>query len=209
MVIAFIKLVEGKSPKTKMSTFNMNLYLDLKFSVRKYCCVLIAIMGALSSFSQSLTPSVRPAGGGYGGAGNIQLQYTIGEPLINTYNVAHQNELSLGFEQPELNIDCSVTEPCYTLPFLSQTTFDTVYIYHKLFFISPGSDYSTCDSIYFNYHVINPSSGAEVVGVTPVKFSCNGLYLADNLNALTSGNSYQIEFILYNGNRYSFNLKKR
>ena len=85
MVIAFIKLVEGKSPKTKMSTFNMNLYLDLKFSVRKYCCVLIAIMGALSSFSQSLTPSVRPAGGGYGGAGNIQLQYTIGEPLINTY----------------------------------------------------------------------------------------------------------------------------
>jgi hypothetical protein len=102
----------------------------------------------------------------------------------------------------------SISRVVYVVPFTSGINQDTLYLADSLTFTSPGYIYTSSDSVYFRYHVIDPSNGSEVVGVSPVKYTSDGFYVADNLTALTSGNSYKLEFLLYNGYRYSFTLKK-
>ena len=260
--------------------------------IKRINITIIFSLCVMLSFAQTLSPKVQPAQGGSVTGGNLQLQPTIGEPLISTFK-AGSNQISLGFEQPEMNIviDSSVVGPysssaqigipfnakgifgpgniftvqlssptgsfgsrtsigsdttqtsgtvvvnipstatssnyrmriissyppftidsifgpVYTMQFISGVNQDTIYLTDSLKFTTPQYYYTSSDSIYFSYHVIDPSSGSEVVSISPVKYTSDGYYVADNLSALTSGSSYRLEFLLYNGYRYSFNLKK-
>ena len=65
----------------------------------------LLIAGTLAGFGQTviISPTVQPAQGGYFTNGNLQLQYTIGEPINETF-IAGGYAFSLGFEQPEMNL---------------------------------------------------------------------------------------------------------
>lgn len=68
------------------------------------------------------------------------------------------------------------------------------------------TDYSYLaeDSIGLKYRILDLDTSAEVVSARDVKYSSDGYYLIDGLSVLSLGTTYQLEFILNNGNRYSY-----
>lgn len=72
-------------------------------AARKMSMVAMLLLYTIVSVAQTMSPSVQPAQGGYLTGGNLQMQFTVGEPLIQTFTAGGQ-EFSLGFEQPEMNL---------------------------------------------------------------------------------------------------------
>lgn len=72
---------------------------------------LILILGAIAcsqlltvdSFSQTISPKVIPACGGYFTGGGKSLSWTMGETFTRTFSSAN-HKLSCGFQQPELDV---------------------------------------------------------------------------------------------------------
>ncbi len=64
---------------------------------------LLLILSTLAGIAQTISPTVKPSQGGSFTNGNLQMQFTIGEPLNQTFT-AGGYEVSLGFQQPQPNI---------------------------------------------------------------------------------------------------------
>jgi hypothetical protein len=62
---------------------------------------LIACFGALSAMSQTVTPTVLSNHGGYAAAAQGSIQWTIGEPVSETYSTT-SNLTTMGFHQPDV-----------------------------------------------------------------------------------------------------------
>lgn len=66
--------------------------------------LLIALMcGANLGFAQSISPQVVATAGDYYSAGGVQLSWTTGESMIDTY-IAGSNMLTQGFHQTQLTV---------------------------------------------------------------------------------------------------------
>lgn len=76
--------------------------------MKKVFIVFVLIFNSFFSFSQTFTQEVRASGGGYYVQINGSLQFTIGEPLIETYSNTSA-KLYQGFEQGSYAL-VSVTE---------------------------------------------------------------------------------------------------
>ena len=82
--------------------FNLNV---MSKKIILFVSILLGIISQIGA--QTASPSVIPSTGGSATNGNVQMQFTIGEPLIPTL-IASTRKLSLGFEQPEMNITDSI-----------------------------------------------------------------------------------------------------
>jgi hypothetical protein len=72
-------------------------------SIRNILSAGVFMLLAMTVFAQTISPTVQPAQGGTFTGGNLQMQFTIGQPLNQTFT-AGSNEFSLGFNQPEQNL---------------------------------------------------------------------------------------------------------
>ncbi len=65
--------------------------------------VFFLLAGSSSLFAQTLSPSVIPSSGGTDMASGVQLQWTLGEPAIESFQGAKQRYTE-GFNQPILKL---------------------------------------------------------------------------------------------------------
>jgi hypothetical protein len=134
--------------------------------------------------------------------------YTKGQPYhpkITTVN--KESKLALVTAGFGNNLTADSTN-IYLFEFTENSQLQPVYVAGNLKFLSPDYGYASDDSIYFSYRILDPTTGSEVVSLSPVKYTSDGYYLIDTISSLSSGDNYTLEFLLYSGNRYSFNLIK-
>ncbi len=79
-----------------------------------------------NAFTQSITPELKTSSGGSGSVNGISIQYSIGEPLVNT-KTGSSTQITEGFQQPERSTAESVPEfeikaDIYPNPFTDRIT---------------------------------------------------------------------------------------
>ena len=72
-------------------------------SSRNIWSALVLMLFATTAFAQTVSPVVQPVTGGSVSGANLHLHFTVGEPLNSTFSGGGR-ELSIGFEQPEMEL---------------------------------------------------------------------------------------------------------
>jgi len=98
----------------ELGFFSNHLFNPWIMSIRNILSAAVFVLLTMTGFAQTISPTVQPAQGGTFTGGNLQMQYTIGQPLNQTFT-AGANEFSLGFNQPEQNllVDSLAGSPYY------------------------------------------------------------------------------------------------
>jgi hypothetical protein len=69
----------------------------------KNIIILIALCFATGAHAQTIGNKVIAAGGKTKVAGNVMLEYTVGEPVVKTFSSAN-NKITQGFHQPTITV---------------------------------------------------------------------------------------------------------
>ena len=147
--------------------------------MKKVIYPAIALIMTVFAHAQSLSPKVTPTSGGYYTGGGKSLSWTMGETYNTTLSSAN-NKLTLGFQQPEINVGVILNLVLFIQGFYQGGGMMTQVLYNEGIDLNPFSvnadtvTVSLIDSVLLANDPNDNSTGADIVAISKGVLKTNG-----------------------------------